>query len=145
MLVGMAAACGGDGSDEATTGGTAESATTTSTRPSTTTAPPTTTTTVPPAADGTDLAACADGTCEVQVAAGGPPIEISMDGSLGVDTLTLASITPEGLAADGVAGGGSVQLHVEVSPGATSYMNQVGVTLVSVVGDTAVVRLAPLG
>lgn len=143
VVASVAAACGDDDGSEATSEDPATSTSTTSTTEATTTTTAPTTTTQPPAADGTDLAACRDGTCEVQVALGTLPLDIPLDGALGVDTLTLSAITPDAITADGVAGGGSLQMHVEVPVGNPGYLNSLGVTLVTVEGDTAVVRLAP--
>jgi hypothetical protein len=90
----LATACGSDARDSAT-----PPKTTTSTSPTTTTMATTTTTTAPappaaplPAADGTDLAACADGTCEVSVRTGdivttpvGPLTTVVGEGYAGVE------------------------------------------------------------
>jgi hypothetical protein len=139
MLVGVVAACsGGDDGAEAITDGRGETTTT-----STTAAPTTTTSTLPPAADGTDLGACGDGACEVEVAISALPLDIPLDGAAGIDTLTLSSITPDVIVADAVGGGGSTHLHLEMPVGHPGYLNNIGVTLVAAEGDTAIVRLAP--
>jgi hypothetical protein len=58
----------------------------------TTTAPPTTTTVAVTAADGTNLGACANGNCEVQVASGA---SIPLSGSLGVGPVAVTGIQPD--------------------------------------------------
>ncbi|MCI2423231.1 hypothetical protein MOQ72_38010 [Saccharopolyspora sp. K220] len=72
--------------------------------PATTTVPPadtvvpstTTTTTAPPpviAADGTNYAACADGTCEISLS---QPVNITLNGG----TLAVTSVNPDGIDID---------------------------------------------
>jgi hypothetical protein len=90
MLVGIVAACGGDGSDESGSAVTTE--TTAETTTSTTAA--STTSTLPTAADGTDLAACADGNCEVEVSG---PVDISLTGhASGITTLSVIELVSDG-------------------------------------------------
>lgn len=142
VLVGGVAACGGD--DDGADADGSETTERTQETSSTTAAPSSTTaSTRPPAADGTDLGACHDGTCEVQVTVSALPLDIPLDGALGVDVLTLSSITPDGIVTDGVGYGGGVQLHIEVPVGSPGNLNALSVTLVAVDGDAAIVRLAP--
>lgn len=90
MLAGVVAACGGNGSDESDSATTTEPTAETTT--STTAA--STTSTLPPAADGTDVAACADGNCEVEVSG---PVDIPLTGhATGITTLSIVELTSEG-------------------------------------------------
>lgn len=90
MLVGIVAACGGNGSDESASA----DATDTTAETTTSTAAASTTSTLPPAADGTDLAACADGNCEVAVSA---PVDIPLTGhATGITTMSVVELTPDG-------------------------------------------------
>jgi len=136
---------------------------------STTTHPVTTTTTTPPkptlpkAADGTDLSACADNNCEVQVSAPGP---IHLPEGAGA-TLTVASIdddtvslafSPNDAAAAFSASCGADDPTADVCVntsivgnsatvtgrgGAKATVNNVTVLVVGVVGGSAVLRISP--
>jgi hypothetical protein len=99
VLVGLVTACGGDGSD----GSGAEAATETTAETTSTTAE-STTTTRPRAADGTDLAACADGNCEVEVSA---PVDIPLTGQAGgITMLSVTEVTPDDFSFTTVSNGG---------------------------------------
>jgi hypothetical protein len=131
-----------------------------------TTRPAVTTTTTPPkptlpaAADGTDLSACADDVCEVQVTAPGPIHLPEGAGatlsivSIGDNTVTL-SFVPTGdgsftvgcdatdpTACDGtqLTGGNAV---VTGHATAKATANNVSVLVVAVVGGSAVLRISP--
>lgn len=131
MLVAGVGACGSGGDDESD-----------GSEPETTTEEPaeSTPSSLPAAADGTDLAACSDGGCEVEVAVDALPLDIPLDGSLGVDTLTVNAIT-DSIDVDSVGWG--AQQHAEVPVGNAAQLNNVVVTLVAVEGNAALVRLAP--
>ncbi|QWF83478.1 hypothetical protein [Amycolatopsis sp. CA-230715] len=92
----------------------------------------------PAAADGTDFAACADGVCEVLVA---PGDKIKITAKLGLDTVTVDSVSPETVKFSG--DGPGIHLGIGEPPGPGSTMNKLRVTVVSVDGGKAVVRLAP--
>ncbi|WP_158848843.1 hypothetical protein [Saccharothrix deserti] len=138
----VAAGCG-------TVSGTAVPAPTTTT---TTTTPP-----APTAADGTDYAACADGTCEVAVSG---PVDIALGGSAGPGTFSVRTMHADGidfevsLAQSG--GRGTLKGHCTLSfhpgGGGSSCSNKPGppptpkagvlaVQMVGVTAGTAVLRL----
>jgi hypothetical protein len=62
-----------------------------------------TTSTLPPAADGTDLAACADGNCEVAVSR---PVDIPLTGQGGITTLSVDELTSDGFSFSATSNGG---------------------------------------
>lgn len=94
---------------------------------------------LPAAADGTNLRACADGRCEVQVSAHD---KIPTPSRLGVDKVTVTSITAHGITLTGTAPGSVLQLSWEGAYG-TSYMNGLAITPVAVADGKAVLRIAP--
>ncbi|MFD7658355.1 hypothetical protein ACFV4N_30645 [Actinosynnema sp. NPDC059797] len=116
--------------------------------------PGTTATTTPvEAADGSDLAACADGVCEVLVTA---PAELPTPADSGVEALRVESVGADeavltgrhtGNRSSGSCSGrcdassrGGV-FTVTLGTGSTTWQNDQGITLVAVDGDRAVVRL----
>lgn len=108
--------------------------------PATTT---TTSSTAPPptAADGTNVAACFDGTCEIAISG---PLAIPLDRRFRIARLTVDAINPDGLAITFVStsgGGGSIQTGV----GADSGINGITIKVVAINGGTAVLRCSPSG
>jgi hypothetical protein len=133
-------------------------ATSTSTSESSTTVAPPSSTGLPAAADGADVTACGDGTCEVQVSAAGP---IPLPGSAGA-TLTIESIgdgsvdlafTPTGVdfssgcepvdACTNQLRGGIPGSLVRARTGATVTFNQVSVVVAAVAGTTGLLHITP--
>ncbi|WP_330275723.1 hypothetical protein OG205_08670 [Lentzea sp. NBC_00516] len=117
-------------------------------------------TALPAAADGTDLATCADGTCEVQVSAPGPiglpqTAEAALSlASVGNASVTMAfAPTATNFSTDCdpldacsnrltlVEGGQGNVATVRV--GAKMTFNKVSVVVVAVVGTSAVLRISP--
>jgi hypothetical protein len=139
------AACGSSGDDDARgdddSGGATTAPTTATTAATTTTAAPTTTTTFPTAADGTDVQACYDGQCDVQVAAG---TRIALDPAVGVATAVVNAVTPQGVDMLVTGPSGSMMRFV-AAPGAGpgSVMNDVQFQARGISGDQAVIVLAP--
>lgn len=140
------AACGGDDDEDASasssTTSPSESSTTTEDS-STTSSTATTTTTAPvPAepADGGDVGACADGSCEVEVTL---PIELSFDPALSVGTVTLSAADPEYLGIQVVNPGAVASVSARVGGSAT--MGLVSLQIVSLEGQTARLTFAPCG
>ncbi|MEV3936815.1 hypothetical protein AB0K52_12665 [Glycomyces sp. NPDC049804] len=94
------------------------------------------------AADGTDLDACFDGTCEVVVEAG---TGIGFDDKFDVGTVQVTAITDDGVTlvlrdgmsstSFGVGGGGA--------SGGADGTELLGYTLMSVSGDTAIIAFYP--
>ncbi|ONI90912.1 hypothetical protein ALI22I_10785 [Saccharothrix sp. ALI-22-I] len=123
-------------------------------------APTTTTTTPPPpptATDGTDYAACADGTCEVAVSG---PVDIALGGSAGPGTFSVRTMHADGidfevtLAQSGgsgtlkghctlsfVPGGGGSSCSTKPSPPPAPRAGVLAVQMVGVTDGTAVLRL----
>jgi hypothetical protein len=106
--------------------------------------PPPTNEDIPPAADGSDVRACYDGTCEVVLRA---PVTIPFDPSTGLAELTLTRV-------DGVAGaqlsgttvgGGTVSVSVYADPGfeSTATVNGFTITALYTVDGIAVLRMSP--
>ncbi len=98
--------------------------------------------TLPPAADGTNIAACYDGDCEVRVRA---PLKIPVSPSTGIATLTVTSVTAEGVTVDGVlTDGTNLEITVYADPGglATGTVNTVQVAALGVVDGEAVLHLS---
>jgi hypothetical protein len=119
--------------------------------PSTTTAVPTTTEpppaepTFPKAADGANLQACFDGTCEVDVRA---PVRINLDPATGVTQLSIPTIGPKGVHIDGsTTGGGTVTIDMYADPGAFAESvinNRLSVSTMATVDGRALLRIRPL-
>lgn len=94
---------------------------------------------LPAAPDGTDLDACADGTCEVQVKPG-DKITFKED-SLGVDVLKVKSVGANKVSVQGTAPG--ISLSVGGTPSAKPLkMNDLKVTIVVVREKKAILRLS---
>jgi hypothetical protein len=93
---------------------------------------------LPVAADGTRLSACHKGKCEVLVS---PRDEISPPTRLGVETVTVKSITSHGVTYVGIGPGITLSLGGQ-QRGMTSYMNNLAITTVAVRAGKAVVRFA---
>lgn len=98
---------------------------------------PTLTGGLPAAADGTDLRACRDGRCEVQVS---PHDRIPAPSGMGIDTITVTAITADGITLTGT-GPGTVVSVGWGGPGETSYLNDLAITLVAVADGRAVLRI----
>jgi hypothetical protein len=94
---------------------------------------------LPLAADGDRLTACHKARCEVFVSAGD---KISPPSRLGVETVTVKSVTGHGVTYVGTGPGITLSLSGQ-ERGMTSYMNRLAITTVAVSGGKAVVRLAP--
>ncbi|MGW8526381.1 MULTISPECIES: hypothetical protein [Nocardiopsidaceae] len=116
--------------------------------------------------DGTDLAACSDGDCEVEVTA---PAEVDLDPEFAIDTLTIDSITDGSLAFTMTSTAGEVSFGCQNSdsapcdsslqgtfgpggaatgqatggPGAQVGLNDLVLEVVDVSGDSAIMRIAP--
>jgi hypothetical protein len=98
--------------------------------------------TLPPAADGSNIAACYDGDCEVRVRA---PLRIPVSPSTGIATLTVTSVTAQGVTVDGVlTDGTNLEITVYADPGglATGTVNTVQVAALGVVDGEAVLHLS---
>jgi hypothetical protein len=106
--------------------------------------PPRTNGDVPPAADGSDVAACYDGTCEVALRA---PATIPFDPRTGLVELRLDRVDEvDGAQLSGTAvGGGTVSVSVYADPGfsSTATVNGFTVTALYTVNGLAVLRLSP--
>ena len=115
------------------------------------TAPP------PTAADGTNVAACADGRCEVTVKAG---TAIPVPKSMNVEKVTVSAVSRSRVTITGhdlgnSSGGGctgqcdssSSNGNFKITLGADSQAteNGLGLTVEQIAGDTAVIRVAPAG
>ncbi|MGK5552997.1 hypothetical protein ACSNOI_15395 [Actinomadura kijaniata] len=110
----------------------------------------------PKAADGTDLKACADGQCEVQVNASadlpvprGFQVASVRVQSVGPDTVTLVG-RPLGNRSGGFCTGvkcssssAGGKFTLTLGPASTGSQNGLKVTVVAVGGGSAVLRLAP--
>lgn len=113
---------------------------------------PTTTTTdptpsipgFPQAADGTDVAACFDGTCEVELRA---PQTIPLDPATGIVSLTLHRVDEvDGAQLSGTTtDGGTVSVNVYAEPGgtATAVVNGFTIVALATVNGRAVLRMSP--
>ncbi len=110
----------------------------------TTTPPPPTNEDIPPAADGSDVKACFDGTCEVMLRA---PVKIPFDPKTGLVELTLTRVDGvDGAQLSGTAvGGGTVSVSVYADPGfeSTATVNGFTITALYTVNGVAVLRMSP--
>lgn len=101
---------------------------------------------LPPAADGSDITACYDGTCEVELRA---PVTIPIDPATGITTLTLERVDDvDGAYLTGVTtGGGSVTatLYAGSNGYAVAQFNGFTIEARYTVNGVAVLRLAPPG
>jgi hypothetical protein len=126
----MVAACGAEPTPPAESTSTA-----TTTTPAPTTTVTTTTAAGFTAADGTDLAACADGTCEVFVASGDSlpnasgagPVQITVQG----DTVTISNESADGMSSS-----------LSGYPGMPQQINNQVFLIVAVRDGQAVLRLS---
>jgi len=130
--------CGGDDDDaSASSSTTSTSESTSSTEDSSTTT--TTTAPVPVApADGGDVGACVDGTCDVEVTL---PIDLSFDPALQVGAATLSAEDAEYLRIQIVGPGTTASVSAPVGGSAT--MGLVRLQIVSLEGQTAHLTFAP--
>ena len=127
----LAAGCGAAFGPAAPTSTTADPVSTTTVPTTTTTVPPTTTTVAPfTAADGRNLAACADGTCEVFVRTGD---SLPNAGGEGPVTITVK---------DGGISLGQEGLSLSGNPGEPEQINNQVFLIVAVQGDQGVLRLS---
>ncbi|GAB2866461.1 hypothetical protein GCM10027176_80230 [Actinoallomurus bryophytorum] len=135
MVVITVAGCGGAGDSNAGGGSPVPSRTPSAAASVTNSA---TAGALPVAADGTRLSACHTRKCEVLVS---PHDEISPPARLGVTTVTVKSITGEGVTYAGSGPGITLSLGGQ-RRGMTSYMNNLAITTVAVQDGKAVVRFA---
>ena len=107
-------------------------------------APPPVNEDIPPAADGENVEACYDGTCEVMLRA---PVTILFDPRTGLEQLTLTRVDDvDGAQLSGTAvGGGTVSVSVYADPGFTSTATVNGFTITALytVDGIAVLRMSP--
>ena len=107
-------------------------------------APPPVNEDIPPAADGSDVKACYDGTCEVVLRA---PVTIPFDPKTGLVKLTLTRVDGvDGAQLSGTAvGGGTVSVSVYADPGfeSTATVNGFTITALYTVDGVAVLRMSP--
>ncbi|WP_438947158.1 S8 family serine peptidase [Streptomyces bicolor] len=89
--------------------------------------------------DGTDLGACLDNACEVEVKGGDT---IQLDGTKGVDELSIDSVADNALTMTGSSGSGAQPSTASQTAPGQSTINDLVVDLVSVDGDRAVIRLS---
>ncbi len=99
----------------------------------------------PQAKDGSDVAACYDGTCEVEVRA---PLDIPLDPAVtGVSSLTLVRVDEvNGATLTGTSsGGGSIEMVLYADPGGQSaavFNNRFSVAALATVNGRAVLRIS---
>lgn len=99
----------------------------------------------PQAKDGSDVAACYDGTCEVEVRA---PLDIPLDPAVtGVSSLTLVRVDEvDGATLTGVSsGGGTIEMVLFADPGGQSaavFNNRFSVAALATVNGRAVLRIS---
>ncbi|HEX2131545.1 MAG TPA: hypothetical protein VHH15_08280 [Actinophytocola sp.] len=109
----------------------------------TTTDPPPAEPTFPKAADGKNLAACADGVCEVEVRA---PVELAFDPAVGITRMTIHTIGPEGMHITGsAAGGGTFTVDLYADPGTVArgvINNALSITTLATQDGRALLTLA---
>ncbi|MGW2702981.1 S8 family peptidase [Streptomyces sp. NPDC001340] len=91
------------------------------------------------AADGTDLGACFDNACEVEVTGGDT---IQLDGKAGVDELRIDSVADNTLNFTGSSGNGAQRSSSSQTAPGQSTVNNLVVDLISIDGDRATVRLS---
>jgi hypothetical protein len=103
---------------------------------------------LPEAMDGTDLDACYDGSCEVEVRA---PLEIEFDPDTGIASMTIEQITAEGLELSGTTeSGGTFSSGMYATDGglAKGVISNNGVTfelaVLGVLDGVAVLRIEML-
>jgi hypothetical protein len=99
--------------------------------------------TLPPAADGRNISACYDGSCEVEVRA---PQKIPMSPKTGVATLTVTAVTSEGVQISGrLTNGNTTESTVFADPGslAATTDGTIEIAALGVVNGLAVIRISP--
>jgi hypothetical protein len=103
---------------------------------------------LPEAMDGTDIDACYDGSCEVEVRA---PLDIEFDPDLGITSMTIDQITAEGLEVSGTTeSGGMYSSGLSASEGGLAKgiisINDVTfeLTVLGVLDGVAVLRIEML-
>jgi ABC-type phosphate transport system substrate-binding protein len=107
----------------------------TASAPSSTPPPP-----APKAADGNNLKACADATCEVYVKTGTRiPVKSSIFGS---STLIVSKVSAGGIDFGGKSACCSVSA-TQQQPGKTVRLNHLEITTVAITAPTAILRLKP--
>jgi hypothetical protein len=95
----------------------------------------------PSAADGTDVGACFDGTCEVEIS---KPIDIPMDEKFGLGDFSVSEVGPDGIEFSVVFPGGSGGGHVSLGGvGSIGVFNGISMTIVAFSGENPIVRFAP--
>jgi hypothetical protein len=99
---------------------------------------------LPAAADGSDITACYDGTCEVELRA---PVTIPIDPATGITTLTLERVDDvDGAYLTGsTTGGGTLEatLYAGLNGSATAQFNGFTIEALATVNGIAVLRLSP--
>lgn len=97
---------------------------------------------LPRAADRTDVQACFDGSCEILVS---EPVDIPLDGSLGIGALSVTAIDSSGVDFQSVSPSGFVSSFLDQKPsqGGPSTMNELAISVVAISGKKAVIRLSP--
>lgn len=99
----------------------------------------------PVAKDGTDITACFDGTCEVELRA---PVTIPFDPATGMVSLTLNRVDPEkGAQLSGTTtGGGTINAELYADPGfvsTTTFNGTFMIEALATVDGKAVLRFSP--
>lgn len=139
--------CGGDddgaASGSSSTTATSESSTTTDDSTTTSSTSSTTTTApVPPEpADGGDVGACADASCDVEVPL---PIDLPLDPSLNVGMVTLSATDPQFLGIQVVTPDG-MTASISAGVGRSATLGPVLLRVVALEGQAARLILAPCG
>lgn len=98
--------------------------------------------TLPRAADGDDILACTDGSCEILVT-GEMGIRFD-DPALGVAWLSVTGVGPDGVDLQVVTAAGATANLISQTPdqGGASVVNELTILVVTLAGDRAVLRLA---
>jgi hypothetical protein len=148
-VVGLAVGACGSSGDDASDGDAdreRDRSTATADDPTSTTEAATSTTNPPPA-DGSDVGACFDGTCEVLISSF--PTNVALDPALGL-TNGLQGLDVQELSSDGgvaivlLGPGGAVGgVFVLYADGATSSLNGLDMQVLAVDGGTATLRISP--
>ncbi|TDV40089.1 hypothetical protein [Actinophytocola oryzae] len=100
---------------------------------------------LPKAKDGSDVTACYDGTCEVELRA---PVTIPMDPATGIASFTLERVDDvDGAYLTGVTADGngtlSAQLYADPGGNATVVLNGFTIAALATVNGIAVLRMSP--
>jgi hypothetical protein len=150
VVVGLAVgACvsSDDDSSSDDTGRARDSSTTTAEDTTSTTEATATSITSPSPADGSDVAACIDGTCEVLISSF--PTNVALDPALGLTNglqgLDVQQLTSDGGVAIALLGpGGAVGgVFVLYADGATSSLNGLDMQILAINDGTATLRISP--